>query len=181
MFLPSFSSLLQFPTVVMALKIKTIYNHRITKRYEYELSALVNVHLIRRLSLFIRVKRNTGWQGSGTNLKIYANGEKIASVAHRHEVEIKIPYEQVQLKAMQFGLRSNALTVSDGDLVEVTSSIWSRWSLPVLLILFTFPILLPDTQEKLMISALLGILFITLLLLFVKGFQLTVLPTEESL
>lgn len=128
----------------------------------------------------IRVKRNTGWQGSGSNLNIYANGEKIGTVFHKKEVEVEIPHEQVQLKVMQFGVRSNTVTVNDGDLVEVTSSLWTRWSLPVLIILFALPILLPDVQEKFMITALLLILLITLLLLFVKGYDLKVLPAEEN-
>ena len=128
----------------------------------------------------IRVKRNTGWQGSGSNLNIYANGEKIGTVFHKKEVEIEISHEQVQLKVMQFGVRSNTVTVNDGDLVEVTSTLWTRWSLPVLLILFAFPILLPDVQEKFMIIALLLILLITLLLLFVRGYELKVLPAEED-
>lgn len=126
------------------------------------------------------MKRNTGWQGSGSNLNIYANGEKIGTVFHKKEVEVEIPHEQVQLKVMQFGVRSNTVTVNDGDLVEVTSSLWTRWSLPVLIILFALPILLPDVQEKFMITALLLILLITLLLLFVKGYDLKVLPAEEN-
>ena len=126
------------------------------------------------------MKRNTGWQGSGSNLNIYANGEKIGTVFHKKEVEVEIPHEQVQLKVMQFGVRSNTVTVNDGDLVEVTSSLWTRWSLPVLIILFALPILLPDVQEKFMIIALLLILLITLLLLFVKGYDLKVLPAEEN-
>lgn len=130
--------------------------------------------------MLIRVKRNTGWHGSGSNLKIYANGEKIAEVAHKHGVEITLPHEQVQLKAMQFGVRSNTVTVNDGDLVEVTSTLWTRWSLPVLLILFAFPNLLPDVHEKFMAISLLIILLITHLLLFVKGYELKVLPAEED-
>jgi hypothetical protein len=130
--------------------------------------------------MLIRVKRNTGWQGSGSNLKIYANGEKIASISHKQEVEIEIPHEEVQLKVMQFGVRSNTVAVNDGDLVVVTSTLWTRWSLPVLIILFALPTLLPDAQEKFMITALLMILLITLLLLFVKGYELKVLPAEEN-
>ena len=130
--------------------------------------------------MLIRVKRNTGWQGSGSNLKIYANGEKIGTVFHKKEVEIEIPHEEVQLKVMQFGVRSNTVTVNDGDLVEVTSTLWTRWSLPVLIILFALPILLPDTQQKFMFTALLMVLLITLLLLFVKGYELKVLPAEEN-
>jgi hypothetical protein len=126
------------------------------------------------------VIRNTGWQGSGSNLKIYANGEKIGTISHKQEVQVEIPHEEVQLKVMQFGVRSNTVTVNDGDLAEVTSTLWTRWSLPVLIILFAFPILLPDVQEKFMITALLMILLITLLLLFVKGYELTVLPAEEN-
>ena len=130
--------------------------------------------------MLIRVKRNTGWQGSGSPIKIHANGEKIASVSHKQEVEMEIPHGQVQLKAMQFGVRSNTVTVNDGDLVEVTSTLWTRWSLPVLIILFAFPILLPDVQQKFMVTALLLILLITLLLLFVKGYELKVFPGEEN-
>lgn len=126
------------------------------------------------------MKRNTGWQGSGSNLKIYANGDKIGTVFHKKEVEIEIPHEEILLKVMQFGVRSNTVTVNDGDLVEVTSTLWTRWSLPVLIILFALPILLPDTQQKFMFTALLMILLITLLLLFVKGYDLKVLPDGEN-
>lgn len=128
----------------------------------------------------IRVKRNTGWQGSGSNLNIYANGEKIGTVFHKKEVEIEIPHEEVQLKVMQFGVRSNTVTVNDGDLVEVTSTLWTRWSLPVLIILVSMRILLPDTQQKLLNISIQVILLITLLLLFVKGYELKVLPAEED-
>lgn len=128
----------------------------------------------------IRVKRNTGWQGSGSNLKIYANGEKIGTVSHKQEVEVEIPHEEVQLKVMQFGVRSNTVTVNDGDLVEVTSTLWTRWSLPVLIILVSMRILLPDTQQKLLNISIQVILLITLLLLFVKGYELKVLPAEEN-
>ena len=46
--------------------------------------------------------------------------------------------------------------------------------------LFAFPILLPDTQQKLMNTSIQMILLITLFLLFVKGYELKVLPAEEN-
>lgn len=40
--------------------------------------------------MHISVARNTGWQGSGTTIRLLANGEKIGSVPNKREVDIDI-------------------------------------------------------------------------------------------
>src|SRR5690554_1936194 len=110
--------------------------------------------------MHISVARNTGWQGSGTTIRLLANGEKIGSVPNKREVDIDIPHETVLLKASQFGAKSNELEVRHGDLIEITSTAWNKWSYPVLILFLFFSILLPGTELKLIVTFLFGGLYV---------------------
>jgi len=129
--------------------------------------------------MHIRVARNTGWIGSGTSIRILANGEKVLSISHKHEAEIEISHEKVRLKASQFGARSNEIEVRDGDLINITSTPWNRWSYPVLMLLMLFTILLPSTQMKLMVTLPVGGLYIGSMF-FMDTYHLKVQSTEEN-
>jgi len=129
--------------------------------------------------MHIRVARNTGWIGSGTSIRILANGEKILSISHKQEAEIEIPHEKVRLKASQFGARSNDIEVRDGDLINITSTAWNRWSYPVLMLFLFFTILLPSTQLKLMVTLPLGGLYVGSMF-FMDTYHLEVQSSEEN-
>ena len=129
--------------------------------------------------MHIRVARNTGWQGSGTSIRMLANGEKVLSISHKHEVEIEIPHEKVRLKASQFGAKSNEIEVHDGDLIEITSTAWNRWSYPVLILFLFFTILLPSTQMKFIVTLLVGGLYVGSMF-FMETYHLEVQSSEEN-
>lgn len=129
--------------------------------------------------MHIRVARNTGWIGSGTSIRILANGETVLSVSNKREAEIEIPHEKVRLKATQFGARSNEIEVHDGDLVNIISTTWSRWSYPVLILFLFSRILLPSTQFKLIVTLLIGGLYVGSMFLM-ETYHLEVQPTKEN-
>lgn len=129
--------------------------------------------------MHIRVARNTGWQGSGSTIRILANGEKVLSVSHKREAEIEIPHEKVRLKASQFGAKSNEIEVRDGDLINITSTAWNRWSYPVLILFLFFTILLPSTQMKFIVTLLVGGLYVGSMF-FMDTYHLEVQSTEEN-
>lgn len=129
--------------------------------------------------MHIRVARNTGWQGSGTSIRILANGEKVLSISHKHEAEIEIHHEKVRLKASQFGARSNEIEVRDGDLINITSTAWNRWSYPVLILFLFFTILLPSTQMKFIVTLLVGGLYVGSMFLM-DTYHLEVQSSEEN-
>ena len=129
--------------------------------------------------MHIRVARNTGWQGSGTSIRMLANGEKVLSISHKREVEIEIPHEKVRLKASQFGAKSNEIEVHDGDLIEITSTAWNRWSYPVLILFLFFTILLPSTQMKFIVTLLVGGLYVGSMF-FMETYHLEVQSSEEN-
>jgi hypothetical protein len=129
--------------------------------------------------MHIRVSRNTGWIGSGTSIRILANGENVLSVSNKREAEIEIPHENIRLKASQFGARSNEIEVHDGDLIKITSTAWNRWSYPVLMLLLFFTILLPSTQMKLMVTLPVGGLYVGSMF-FMDTYHLEVQSTEEN-
>ncbi len=129
--------------------------------------------------MHIRVTRNTGWQGSGTSIRMLANGEKVLSISHKHEVEIEIPHEKVRLKASQFGAKSNEIEVHDGDFIEITSTAWNRWSYPILILFLFFTILLPSTQMKFIVTLLVGGLYVGSMF-FMETYHLEVQSSKEN-
>lgn len=129
--------------------------------------------------MFIKIRRNTGWQGSGTTIRVFANGEKLLSVSNKNETEIEIPHEKVRLKASQFGAKSNEIEVSDGDIIEITSTAWNRWSYPALIVFLFFTILLPSTQFKVIVTMVIGALYVGSIFLM-DTYHLEVLRSNEN-
>lgn len=67
----------------------------------------------------ITIKRNTGWEGSSTKMKIIVNGEKVAAINKNQTLEVELYGAENSLKVRQFGMRSNEIEVRDGDILEV--------------------------------------------------------------
>ena len=92
----------------------------------------------------ITVIRKTGVFGMGAGMSIKVNGQKISRITEDQQLEITIPNETARIKVSQQGMKSNELTVQEGDTIEIRTSIWSYIN-PFLLILI--PIFLRSTSS----------------------------------
>lgn len=92
----------------------------------------------------ITVIRKTGVFGMGAGISIKVNGQKISRITENQQLEITIPNETARIKVSQHGVKSNELTVQEGDTIEIRTSIWSYIN-PFLLILI--PIFLRSTSS----------------------------------
>lgn len=86
----------------------------------------------------VKVKRCTGWVGSGSQITVLVNGEKKASVVDGQETEVEISAGKSHLRVGQLGAKSNELEVHNGDTVEISTSKTSMlffyvlWLLPLI-------------------------------------------------
>ena len=127
----------------------------------------------------VTIKRNTGWAGTGSNVQIQVNGEKIASVMNHQHILINLQDSPARLKATQFGIKSNEIKVKSGDTVELTSTWISRLSFPLIMIPMLFTIFIPSIKYR--IIAIFSIcIFLVVLMLLIDGFHLKVLTDENK-
>jgi len=128
----------------------------------------------------VTVKRNTGWVGSGSKLRLRLNGRETASINEGRMVELELPPTRATLSATQLGVKSNRLEVESGDIVEVTSRGWLRYAW---IIMLAIPIIGLFTDLKLSVNigiiVALGFLFI-LSLRFIDGFRLRKLKHDRD-
>jgi len=125
----------------------------------------------------IKIKRNTGWQGSGSNIKIIVNGEEVASVPENQQVEVELPHDQAHLKVSQLGISSGEIEVKDGDRLEVIPTRWYRMNFPIFIAMLVLSIFIPGLYRLITIFSLSLILVISLYL--TDGFQLKVLERDR--
>ena len=129
------------------------------------------------IHMTITIKRNTGWQGSGSDIQIKVNGEETASIAENQHLEVELPNDKANLKVSQIGIKSNEIEVKDGDIVEIISTMWYRLNLPLFIIVMALSILFPGLYRLIAIFSLCSLLVISLFL--VDGFYLKVLRKKK--
>lgn len=101
----------------------------------------------------VTIKRNTGWLGMASRIKIKVNGEKVGSIQENGQVEIELPDEKVQLKVTQlFAAKSNEITVKDGDIIRIRSAGWYRRGFPTIMIAIFLPNLFPGSTYSFALS-----------------------------
>lgn len=109
----------------------------------------------------ITIKRNTGWIGSGLDIQIKLNGQKVVSLRRNQEVELELPNDKAYIKATQVGTGSNEIEVKDGDILEIRTSTWHQISLPILILSLISKNYIPDILYfTLVLSAVISILLI---------------------
>ena len=118
----------------------------------------------------ITVKRKTENYASLFKLKLILNGETIGKIAFNEEKEVKLTEDTATLQIKQFSGKSNKLTVTDGDVVEISKGDSSLW---VFLIAFLLSLI---TSSYAGISWILGLVLSILVLLgllsLIKVFEL---------
>ncbi|SEM00838.1 hypothetical protein SAMN04488100_1204 [Alkalibacterium putridalgicola] len=64
-----------------------------------------------------------------TRLEMKLNGKAIGTISNGEKREINVPYKNSCLQVTQFGGKSNELSVSDGDMVLISTAAWTGWGL----------------------------------------------------
>ena len=126
----------------------------------------------------ITIKRNTGWQGTGSKIQIKVNGEKADSVMENNSVDIELPEGKAHIKVTQFGIKSNEIVVKEGDIIRITSTRLAKMSFPLILIIQALTIFIPNLTYRLTIFFILCALIIISIFLF-NGFHLSVYDREN--
>ena len=72
----------------------------------------------------IGVKRNTGFTGILSRIKIHVNGKEVAKIKEIQQIELYLPADEVKIYVSKAGSYSNELVVNDGQVVEITNSFW---------------------------------------------------------
>lgn len=127
----------------------------------------------------IIIKRNTGWLGVASKIQIKLNGQKVGSVMEKKYIEVEVPKGKANLQVARFGSKSNKIEVKDGDVIEITSTIFSR-TIDLLIIPISILIsLIPNLTYKLIIFAAFFVLVVISQFLF-KLFNLKVVTNKTS-
>lgn len=114
----------------------------------------------------IGIKRNTGFSGVLSKIKIFMNDQAVAKIGPHQQIELVLPNEEAKISVSQFGAHSNELLVKDGQVVEITNSSWlSLYSLFLFIALFFINFLLADPYQRY------GFLFLALLSLVLLYFK----------
>lgn len=110
----------------------------------------------------------------GSKIHIRVNGEKVDSVMENNSVDVELPDDIGHIKVTQFGLKSNEIVVEDGDIIQITSTKWSKMSYPLIMITFILTIFLSNLTYRLTVFFIVWLLLVISVYLF-NGFQLSVL------
>ncbi|AQS54422.1 hypothetical protein BW727_200019 (plasmid) [Jeotgalibaca dankookensis] len=70
----------------------------------------------------VTIKRRTGWLGSFSNITVLLNGEKVAKIADYQVLELSIQNKNADLQVTQYGFKSNKISVTEGNMVEITAT-----------------------------------------------------------
>lgn len=126
----------------------------------------------------ITIKRNTGWIGSISKIKIKLNGEKVASVVNNQQIEVELPDNKAFIKAVQQGVKSNEIEVQNGDILEIKTTLWNKASLPLIIVLLSLSNLIFDSTHQIIADIFIAIFSIVSILL-IDGFHLEILDREQ--
>lgn len=67
----------------------------------------------------VKIKRNTGYLGKFSPLKVTLNGKKVTELYNNTETDVTLSEERMLLGVKEFGTNSNKIEVSDGNEVLV--------------------------------------------------------------
>lgn len=126
----------------------------------------------------ITIKRSTGWQGSGSKIKIKVNGKKVASVAENQAVVVELPHDQADLKVSQFWSKSSRIAVEDGDIIELLPTRWYRMHSLLFIVVMVLSIFIPEFYRWIAIFFVSPLLLISSFLF--DGFYLKVLERGDQ-
>lgn len=122
----------------------------------------------------IRIKRNTGMLGFLGRIKIYINDEQAAKIKQDQSTELEIPSDEAKITVSQAGVLSNELTVKEGQVVEITTSLKYRvYFLFFVLAMFFVGLALPY-DFRIFGYALLIVLPIAIIY-FIEGYELKII------
>lgn len=122
----------------------------------------------------VKIKRNTGWIGIGTNILIILNGEKVAKVSENSQVEVVLPDEKANLRIRHAGVKSNEIEVKDGDVIEIKRRRWYTWSFILFIITMILSSLIFDPSNRIKIIVLIAIPYI-IILTVIEGYSLNII------
>lgn len=122
----------------------------------------------------VKIKRNTGWLGIATSIKIILNGEKVAKVSENSQVEVILPDEKSYLKIRHSGVKSNEIEVKDGDVIEIKRRRWYTWSFILFLIAMILPSFVFDPSNRIKVILLIGIPY-SISLYVIEGYRLYII------
>ena len=91
-------------------------------------------------NMSITIKRDTGLMGTASKVQIKINGEKVASIKYNEQVDIELPEVKTRLKVTQFGVKSNEITVNEGDIIKITTTSFNRISMIIMPIVISYRI-----------------------------------------
>lgn len=123
----------------------------------------------------ITIKRRTGWQGMASRIQIKVNGEKVASISHNQQIDVSFTDEIVHLRVSQFGVKSNEIVVKDGDVVEITPTLWYRRSYQLFVAVMFVTLFIPNYYEYRSIFLIILSLFLLICSYIINGFTLMIL------
>lgn len=122
----------------------------------------------------VKIKRNTGWLGIATSIKIILNGEKVAKVSENSQVEVILPDKKSYLKIRHSGVKSNEIEVKDGDVIEIKRRRWYTWSFILFLIAMILPSFVFDPSNRIKVILLIGIPY-SISLYVIEGYRLYII------
>ena len=127
----------------------------------------------------IKITRKTGWNGMGMFIDIKINGKKVSRVIEKGESIIGLSEDRARLQVTQLGMRSREIEVKKGDIIEIESTKWYRFS-PLLywtVMIGTF--IFTGMREITLLVAIFGVLTIISMFLF-KSFKLNIVNRKED-
>lgn len=127
----------------------------------------------------ITIKRRTGWQGMASKIQIKVNGEKVASISHNQQINVSFPDEIVHLKVTQFGVKSNEIVVKDGDIVEITPTLWYRLGHQLFVAVMIITLFIPNSDTYRSIVLIILSLFLLFSSYIINGFTLIILGSPN--
>ena len=83
----------------------------------------------------MRIVRRTGWLNMKAKIPLRINGEKVAIISYKQELDLNFSSDIATLNVSRFGIRSNQITIRSGDRIELKNSMWSNVSSVLLLLL----------------------------------------------
>ncbi len=127
----------------------------------------------------ITIKRRTGWQGMASKIQIKVNGEKVASISHNQQIDVSFPDEIVHLKVTQFGVKSNEIVVKDGDILEITPTLWYRLGHQLFVAVMIITLFIPNSDTYRSIVLIILSLFLLFSSYIINGFTLIILGSPN--
>lgn len=128
----------------------------------------------------IIIRRSTGWAGSASLIQIIVNGEKVAGIMENQSLEVELPDGKINLKAKQFGVKSNEVEVRDGDILEIKRTRWHRMIFPLMIAIQFSIIFIPSLAYRLITLLFFSVLII-ISIFFIKGFNIEIINRDRKI